>query len=153
VPPNSHAFDDIDAQRQAWLEGKRDASALNTQGWTVHQWLRFINEMPRLNLTEQQLAELDKAFHFTGTHNNEIAFAWYALALDNSYYSVLPALKKHLTEIGRRRLIVPLYQKLASSEYYDWAKTVYLAARSGYHPQTQASLDMMFSDQPLEHTH
>ncbi|MDG5900259.1 M1 family metallopeptidase [Shewanella xiamenensis] len=153
VPPNSHAFDDIDAQRKAWLEGKRAASALNTQGWTVHQWLRFINEMPRLNLTEQQLAELDKAFHLTGTHNNEIAFAWYALALDNGYYSVLPALKQHLTEIGRRRLIVPLYQKLASSEHYDWAKAVYLAARSGYHPQTQASLDMMFSDTPIEHEH
>jgi len=153
TPPNSPAFDDIDAQRQAWLDGKAKASALNTQEWTVHQWLRFINEMPRLNLTPAQLLELDNAFHFTGTSNNEIAFAWYSLALDNRYFSVLPALKLHLTEIGRRRLIVPLYQKLASSEHYDWAKTVYLAARSGYHPQTQASLDMMFSDTPIEHQH
>ncbi|MGL4746196.1 MAG: M1 family metallopeptidase, partial [Shewanella sp.] len=153
TPPNSPAFDDIDAQRQTWLDGKAKASALNTQGWTVHQWLRFINEMPRLNLTPAQLLELDNAFHFTGTSNNEIAFAWYSLALDNRYFSVLPALKQHLTEIGRRRLIVPLYQKLASSEHYDWAKTVYLAARSGYHPQTQASLDMMFSDTPIEHQH
>lgn len=153
TPPNSPAFDDIDAQRQAWLDGKAKASALNTQGWTVHQWLRFINEMPRLNLTPAQLLELDNAFHFTGTSNNEIAFAWYSLALDNRYFSVLPALKQHLTEIGRRRLIVPLYQKLASSEHYDWAKTVYLAARSGYHPQTQASLDMVFSDTPIEHQH
>ncbi|MCG9965176.1 M1 family metallopeptidase [Shewanella cutis] len=153
TPPNSPAFDDIDAQRQAWLDGKAKASALNTQDWTVHQWLRFINEMPRLNLTPAQLLELDNAFHFTGTSNNEIAFAWYSLALDNRYFSVLTALKLHLTEIGRRRLIVPLYQKLASSEHYDWAKTVYLAARSGYHPQTQASLDMMFSDTPIEHQH
>lgn len=74
-------------------------------------------------------------------------------ALDNGYYAVLPALKQHLTHIGRMRLIVPLYQKLASSDKYDWAKSVYLRARSGYHPQTQASLDMMFADKPLEHEH
>ena len=153
VPPNSHAFDDIDAQRQTWLEGKLSASELKTSTWTVHQWLRFINEMPRINLDQTKLAELDKAFHFTGTGNSEIAFAWYSLALDNGYYAVLPALKQHLTHIGRMRLIVPLYQKLASSDKYDWAKSVYLRARSGYHPQAQASLDMMFADKPLEHEH
>ncbi|MCS6154731.1 M1 family metallopeptidase [Shewanella baltica] len=153
VPPNSHAFDDIDAQRQTWLDGKLSASELKTSTWTVHQWLRFINEMPRVNLDQAKLAELDKAFHFTGTGNSEIAFAWYSLALDNGYYAVLPALKQHLTHIGRMRLIVPLYQKLASTDQYDWAKSVYLKARSGYHPQTQASLDMMFADKPLEHEH
>ncbi|PIW59144.1 M1 family metallopeptidase [Shewanella sp. CG12_big_fil_rev_8_21_14_0_65_47_15] len=153
VPPNSHAFDDVDAQRQTWLEGKLSASDLKTGTWTVHQWLRFINEMPRVNLNQAKLAELDKAFHFTGTGNSEIAFAWYSLALDNGYYAVLPALKQHLTHIGRLRLILPLYQTLASTEHYDWAKSAYLKARSGYHPQTQSSLDMMFADKPLEHQH
>ena len=153
VPPNSHAFDDIDNQRQAWQEGKVAATALSTQTWTVHQWLRFINEMPRLNLSQAQLMELDSAFHFTETSNNEIAFAWYSLALDNGYYQVLPDLKQYLTDIGRRRLIVPLYQKLASTEHYNWAKGVYLSVRDGYHPQTQASLDMMFADKPIEHQH
>lgn len=153
VPPNSHAFDDIDTQRQAWLEEKRSTDKLKTGTWSVHQWLRFINEMPRINLNQAKLAELDKAFHFTGTGNSEIAFAWYSLALDNGYYAVLPALKQHLTNIGRLRLIVPLYQKLAGTDQYDWAKNVYLNARPGYHPQTQASLDDMFADTPLEHSH
>ncbi|MGI2025473.1 M1 family metallopeptidase [Shewanella glacialipiscicola] len=153
VPPNSHAFDDIDAQRQAWLEGKLRTNELKTNTWSVHQWLRFINEMPRINLNQTKLAELDKAFHFTGTGNSEIAFAWYSLALDNGYYAVLPALKQHLTNIGRMRLVVPLYQKLASTDQYDWAKSVYFNARPGYHPQTQASLDAMFADTPLEHSH
>ena len=153
VPPNSHAFDDIDAQRQTWLDGKHSASELKTSNWSVHQWLRFINEMPRINLDQTKLAELDKAFHFTGTGNSEIAFAWYSLALDNGYYAVLPALKQHLTNIGRMRLVVPLYQKLAGTEQYDWAKNVYINARPGYHPQTQASLDAMFADKPLQHEH
>ena len=153
VPPNSHAFDDIDAQRQAWLEGKLRTNELKTNTWSVHQWLRFINEMPRINLNQTKLAELDKAFHFTGTGNSEIAFAWYSLALDNGYYAVLPALKQHLTNIGRMRLVVPLYQKLASTDQYDWAKSVYFNARPGYHPQTQASLDAMFAGTPLQHEH
>ena len=153
VPPNSHAFDDIDAQRQAWLEEKRSTDKLKTSTWSVHQWLRFINEMPRINLNQTKLAELDKAFHFTGTGNSEIAFAWYSLALDNGYYAVLPALKQHLTNIGRMRLVVPLYQKLASTDQYDWAKSVYFNARPGYHPQTQASLDAMFASTPLQHEH
>ena len=153
VPPNSHAFDDVDLQRQTWLEGKVSAKALKTKTWTVHQWLRFISEMPRINLHQAKLAELDNAFHFTGTSNSEIAFAWYSLALDNRYYTVLPALKQYVNEIGRRRLILPLYQTLASTEHYDWAKHVYLNARSGYHPQTQASLDLLFADKPIAHEH
>lgn len=153
APPNSHAFDDVDLQRQTWLEGKVSAKALKTKTWTVHQWLRFISEMPRINLHQAKLAELDNAFHFTGTSNSEIAFAWYSLALDNRYYTVLPALKQYVNEIGRRRLILPLYQTLASTEHYDWAKHVYLNARSGYHPQTQASLDLLFADKPIAHEH
>ncbi|UXK10184.1 M1 family metallopeptidase [Shewanella putrefaciens] len=153
VPPNSHAFDDVDLQRQTWLEGKVSAQALKTKTWTVHQWVRFISEMPRINLHQAKLAELDNAFHFTGTSNSEIAFAWYSLALDNRYYIVLPALKQYVNEIGRRRLILPLYQTLASTEHYDWAKHVYLNARSGYHPQTQASLDLLFADKPIAHEH
>lgn len=153
VPPNSHAFDDVDLQRQTWLEGKVSAKALKTKTWTVHQWLRFISEMPRINLHQAKLAELDNAFHFTGTSNSEIAFAWYSLALDNRYYTVLPALKQYVNEIGRRRLILPLYQTLASTEHYDWAKHVYLNARSGYHPQTQASLGLLFADKPIAHEH
>ncbi|AVV81888.1 aminopeptidase peptidase M1, membrane alanine aminopeptidase [Shewanella putrefaciens] len=80
--------------------------------------------MPRINLHQAKLAELDNAFHFTGTSNSEIAFAWYSLALDNRYYTVLPALKQYVNEIGRRRLFLPLYQTLASTEHYDWAKHV-----------------------------
>ncbi|MCH1930574.1 M1 family metallopeptidase [Shewanella sp. A25] len=153
VPPTSTAFDAIDAEREAWLTEKVSATMLNTKGWSVHQWLRFINEMPRVQLTPAQLKELDSAFEFTGSSNNEIAFAWYALALDNQYYAVLPALKSYLTHIGRLKLIEPLYQKLASGEQFTWAKEVYLNARASYHPVTQANLDGLFSDVALTAHH
>lgn len=154
TPPTSSAFDDIDKQKHAWLAGTINTAQLKTTDWTVHQWLRFINELPRLDLEHKKLAELDSSFHLTGSHNSEIAFAWYSLALDNHYFAVLPALKEHLTRIGRLRLIVPLYQKLANSEHEVWAKEVYLSARDGYHPLTQTTLDALFHDsKDAEHLH
>ncbi|MCE9688224.1 M1 family metallopeptidase [Shewanella sp. AS16] len=144
TPPHSEAFTSVDEQRRAWLDGKLDAGQLQTRDWVVHQWLRFINEMPRLDLSHDKLAELDKAFDFSHTGNKEIAFSWYSLALDNQYYEVLPPLDAYLTQIGRRRLVVPLYQSLAESKQRAWAKAVYLRARAGYHPLTQSGLDRLF---------
>ena len=49
---------------------------------------------------------------------------------------------KYLVSIGRRKLIVPLYKKLAQSEMGKaWAIEVYNKARPGYHPLAQGTVD------------
>lgn len=139
--PTSDAFVKVDEQSQQWVAGK--TAQVNTQNWTVHEWLHFINNLPR-DLPKEKMVSLDKAYNLTNSTNAEIAHAWYKLALSNGYEEVKPALEKYLVGIGRRKLIVPLYKMLAESGNKAWAKQVYAKARPGYHPLAQGTVDAIF---------
>eukprot|EP00487_Bulimina_marginata_P007852 TRINITY_DN29567_c0_g1_i1.p1 TRINITY_DN29567_c0_g1~~TRINITY_DN29567_c0_g1_i1.p1 ORF type:complete len:137 (-),score=25.02 TRINITY_DN29567_c0_g1_i1:31-441(-) len=45
--PTSDAFDKVDTQISLWTKGEITANALPTENWTVHEWLYFINNLPR----------------------------------------------------------------------------------------------------------
>ena len=47
-----------------------------------------------------------------------------------------------MTRIGRRYLVVPLYEELAKTPGgLQFARGVYAKAKPGYHPMTQASIE------------
>lgn len=141
--PTSDAFDKVDAAKQAWLSGGTTATQLPTANWTVHEWLYFLNNLPR-DLSIKKMTELDGEFNLTQSTNAERAFAWYMLAVSNGYQPIYPALDKHLSSIGRRKLIVPLYKALITNGKKDWAQNVYLKARPGYHSLAQGTIDALF---------
>lgn len=139
--PKSNAFDLVKKQSKAWLMGNKLLSDIPTSSWTVHEWLYFINTLPR-ELSNSQMSELDSQYNLTTSSNAEIAHAWYLLALNSGYQVVKPQLEQYLINIGRRKLIVPLYKKLAeNNDDLSWAKQVYSKARPGYHPLAQGSVD------------
>lgn len=142
--PTSDAFNKVDAATAAWLKGDKDLADLPTNDWTVHEWLHFLNNLPR-DLSLDKMAKLDSAFNLTNSTNAERAFAWYMLAVGNGYEAIYPALDKHLTSIGRRKLIVPLYKSLVKHGKRDWAQKVYNNARPGYHPLAQGTVDAIFN--------
>ncbi len=141
--PTSDVFKIIDASAKAWLENPSSLNQLPTDKWTVHEWLHFINNLPR-DLDLEKMTQLDTAFNLTNTTNAEIAFAWFMLAIGNQYQEIYPALDKHLTSIGRRKLIVRLYKELVKHGKGNWAHKVYLNARPGYHPLAQGTIDAIF---------
>lgn len=142
--PTSPVFDIIDNQIEQLKLGKITPSQLNTSQWTVHQWLHFINNLPP-NLDVKVMSQLDAQFNLTISSNNEIAHAWYLLALRSGYEAIYDELKDYLIAIGRRKLIVPLYKQLAmSSKGKEWAKNIYKIARPGYHPLAQGTIDEVF---------
>ncbi|MFY8301025.1 M1 family metallopeptidase [Pseudoalteromonas sp. SS15] len=141
--PTSDAFNKVDAATAAWLKGDKGLTDLPTNAWTVHEWLHFLNNLPR-DLSLDKMAKLDAAFNLTNSTNAERAFAWYMLAVGNGYEAIYPALDKHLTSIGRRKLIVPLYKSLVQHGKRDWAQKVYNNARPGYHPLAQGTVDAIF---------
>ncbi|MDP4985586.1 M1 family metallopeptidase [Pseudoalteromonas tunicata] len=141
--PVSDTFDKVNANSQAWLAGQATLSSLPTDQWTVHEWLHFINTLPR-DLSLAQMTELDGAFKLTQSGNAEIAFAWFMLAVGNGYNEIYPALDKHLSGIGRRKLIVPLYKTLIAHDKKQWANAVYQKARNTYHPLAQGTIDALF---------
>ncbi|MDP4944678.1 MAG: M1 family metallopeptidase, partial [Alishewanella sp.] len=123
--PQSDAFLRVQQYSNAWRSGLTALTEIPTSEWTVHEWLYFINNLP-LDISLGQLQQLDGAFQLTQSSNSEIAHAWFLLALKTDYAAVLPALESYLINIGRRKLILPLYKQLASTpEGLALARKVY----------------------------
>lgn len=134
--PESQAFTNIDTSRTAWLNSEIEASAIDTENWTVHEWLYFLNNMPDA-LTAEQMEALDSSFELTQSKNNEIAHSWLLMSIKNWYQPALPRLKEYLTSIGRNKLVKPLYRELAKTEEGKaLGKAAFEKAKPSYHPLT-----------------
>ncbi len=141
--PQSSAFAPIDVARQQWLTGEQAVDAIDTDEWTTQQWLYFLNNLPE-DIGVERMAALDQAFGLTQIGNNEIAHSWLKLAIQNDYQPAFARLQQYLISIGRRKLIVPLYEILMRSESGSaMAKAIYAKARPGYHPLAQSTIDEM----------
>ncbi|HWP94246.1 MAG TPA: M1 family metallopeptidase [Gammaproteobacteria bacterium] len=142
VLPQSEAFAAVDAVREAWLAGRTPATALAVADWSTQEWLHFIDGLPE-KIAPERLAELDAAFDFS-KRNAEIAHSWFLVAIRNGYTPAYPALERYLVEIGRRKLIKPLYEALMKTpEGAAFAKRVYAKARPGYHYVSTNTLDAL----------
>jgi hypothetical protein len=145
---DSTRFDRVDAQLASWLEGATPASALETEGWTTHEWLRLLRGVP-VDLDAGRLAELDRAFAFTESGNSEVLAAWFRLVIPADYRPAFPALERFLLRVGRNKFLGPLYGALAATpEHREWARSVYRRARPGYHPLTQRMVDGILEREP-----
>lgn len=139
--PYSDAFERIDRFEAAWLAGETALAAAPSAAWSVHEWLYFLNNLPE-DLGVDRLRELDAAFDLTASRNNEIAHSWLLQAIRHGYRPAFERLESYLVGIGRRKLIVPLYQALMETdEGAAFARRVYARARPGYHPLAVASID------------
>ena len=146
IAATSPRFDAVDALRGQWLAGKAKPADLDTSKWNTQEWVRFLEGMPE-TLSPAQLAELDAAFHFTGTANAEIAQRWYPLTVRSSYMAARPAIADFLGRIGRRKLIMPTYGALAATpDGLSFAKEVFTKARPGYHPITIVSVEKTLAE-------
>jgi aminopeptidase N len=141
VLPATNAFDAVDEARSRWLDGKLAAKKIDTRDWLSPQWRVFLDNMPT-PLRKEQLADLDQAFALTHSSNAVVTRSWLMLVIRNGYSPAIPRLEEYLKVIGRRKLIVPLYEELMKTPAgKTMAKRVFALARSGYHPQTVAALD------------
>ena len=88
------------------------------------------------------MAELDQAFELTSSGNAEIVHQWLLIAIRNDYLPTRDRLERYLLDIGRRKLVLPLYQAMAeTADGRSLAMNIYRQARPGYHPITANSVD------------
>lgn len=88
------------------------------------------------------MTSLDRQFNFTNSGNAEVQCDWYVLAVRHQYKVAYPQVKKFLTEVGRRKFIVPIYKELLKSEHgKKMAKQIYAKARANYHPVAYQTID------------
>ena len=139
--PASAAFDVVETAASGWAAGELRAADLETASWTTHEWLHFLAVLPE-RLDAAQMAELDAAFSLTESPNAEIAHQWLLIAVRNAYRPADARLERYLLEIGRRKLILPLYAALAATpDGRERARAIYRRARPGYHPISTGSID------------
>ena len=138
----------VDEQRLRWEQGALATDALQTAAWTVQEWLHFLNRAARPQPVAR-LQELDRRFQLTVSRNAEIAHAWFRLAIASSYPGLEPSLESYLTNIGRMKLIEPLYEDLLQTPAgAEFARRIYAEARPGYHAIAQRRLDRLLHAPP-----
>ena len=139
----SRNFSIVDTARIAWQGSGALPSAQITGEWVTQEWVHFIDGLGK-TLPLDKLAALDKAYHFTGTANGEIAMRWYPLAIRSGYTDANEAAAAFIERVGRRKLILPIYAELVKTpEGLAFAKAAFEKAKPGYHPITTASVQDM----------
>lgn len=130
----------VDSARLAWLGSHQLPPPQLTSEWSSQEWIHFLEGMPD-TLDMEQMSQLDTAYTFSHTPNGEIAMRWYPLAVRSGYVLAYPPMEEFLERIGRRKLIMPVYEALVQTpEGLGLAKEVFARARPGYHPITSASV-------------
>jgi aminopeptidase N len=139
--PASPRLEAIAAARKDWLAGKRAAADVGAKDWNTHEWMYFLDGLPD-KVPLKDIEAFDAAWHLTGAANAEIARRWYLVSIRGGYVKARPAMAEYMTRIGRRYLVVPLYEALAKTpDGLAFAREVYAKAKPGYHPMTQASIE------------
>jgi hypothetical protein len=148
LPPNfpvvkSERFEKVDEELKKWNSDGIKAPSLITKQFTTQEWLRFLGGLPE-KISLERMKELDDAFGFTKSGNSEILCEWFTHCIRNNYSQANAAMESYLINIGRRKLVKPLYQEMvATSEGKAMAKTIYTKARPNYHAVTYHTIDEM----------
>lgn len=136
----------VDSARLAWLGSAQLPPQQLTAEWTTQEWIHFLEGMPQ-TLTQEQMAQLDTAYRFTGTPNGELAMRWYPLAVRSGYMLAFEPMTEFLQTVGRRKLILPIYTALVQTpEGLALARQVFERARPGSHPITAASVQRIIDE-------
>lgn len=147
VIPESDRFVKVERQMNAWANGTA-ASELAIEGWTTHEWLHFLRSLPE-SMSQEQLSELDEAFNFTNSGNNEILGIWFVIAVNNKYERAYPSMEKFLVNVGRRKFLSPIYKAMAEDEVSkEMALEIYRKARANYHSVSYLSIDEILGYDP-----
>ncbi|WP_394696297.1 M1 family metallopeptidase [Pseudoxanthomonas japonensis] len=141
----SRGFSNTDTARIAWQGSGQLPNKQLTDAWVTQQWVHFLEGMGE-TLTVEQLKQLDDAYHFTGTANGEIAMRWYPLTIRSGYVEARPEIARFIERVGRRKLIMPIYEELVKTpEGLALAKESFARARPGYHPITTGSVEALLA--------
>ena len=139
--PKSDAFAKVEAQTEHYLMGHQAAKDINVSQWTTQEWLHFLTNLPD-DFNAAKMAELDAAFNLTKSGNSEIQFQWLLMSIRSNYAAADQRLEEFLITIGRRKFVKPLYEELIKTPTGKTRATaIYVKARAGYHPITQATVD------------
>jgi len=140
--PDAIRFKKVDQTLADWKANEKIEST-STGGWSTHEWLHFLKNLPE-KLSPTQMKSLDDAGRFTASGNAEIITAWGVIAIRNGYEKMNPKLETFLINTGRRKFLMPLYSEFIKTPAGKTrAVAIYEKARPNYHFVAVNSLDKL----------
>ena len=144
IVPRSDRFVKVEHEIERWANGT-PAKELATAQWSTFEWMHFLRHLPS-GLEPARLAELDQAFGFTRSGNAETLCAWLEQSVRNDYRPAEERTVEFLTDVGRRKFLVPLYSAMIVSERGKIvAQEIYRKARPNYHAVSVRTLDELLA--------
>lgn len=142
--PSSERFAKVDEVLNKWENGMA-AKEIDTEGWSTHEWLHLLRNLPA-DLTKEQMHELDEAFGFTASNNAEILDVWFLQAIKHDYEPAYEKMKTFLIHTGRRKFLTPLYSEMIKTGAgKKMAEEIYAKARPNYHYVSVNTIDNMLN--------
>lgn len=115
----------------------------DTKSWTPHEWVHFVRNLPAAT-DVATLKKLDAQFGLSSSANAEIRCAWYASVIPKGYAAeIMPGMESFLTEVGRRRFLMPVYTELKKAGLSDDARRIFQKAAPGYHAVSRNSVEAL----------
>lgn len=141
----SKRFQNVSSTLKAWSDGSFHADEIDTKNWSTNEWLQFIRKLPD-SLDVVRFEELDKAFGFTNSGNNEILAIWLEKNVLAGNHTVDHKLEEFLVTVGRRKFLTPLYRAILKVDPSGkWATEIYTKARPNYHSVSTETLDKLLN--------
>lgn len=113
----------------------RAPAAEEAEGWSVTEWVLYLESMPRPS-PRAACEALDARYALTTAKNPEVLVAWLTLACESGYTDpVLPRVTEVLGQTGRMKYLKPLYRALAKRpETKPLAERLFGELEAQYHP-------------------
>ncbi len=138
--PRSPLLAAVDEQAAEFRESK-NVGELRTDAWSTQEWLHFLEAIAP-DVKTADMAALDRRFHLTESGNAEILCVWLRLSIQHEYTAAEDALRRFLTDVGRRKFLEPLYRELVKTPAgRERALDVYRTARGRYHAVSRGTID------------
>jgi leukotriene-A4 hydrolase len=136
----SERFARVDAALELW---KKDGFSFDTTGWSSHEWVHFLKNLPG-EISLEDMEALDRQFAFTNSGNAEILGVWFVHCARNLYQPAFGAMELFLVHTGRRKFLMPIFTELIKTgEGRRLAIEIYKKARPNYHFVAYSSLDKL----------
>ena len=143
--PQSATLDIAGKMAKSWAIGELAVEDISWDYFSPQAAVYFINNLP-VDLSDEQLGELDSSFGFSQSLNAEIARAWFIQVATRRYQPAYPGMRAYLNRYGRTRLVKPVYEALvANGQDGALSRELFTAASVKYHPLTKRAIESALS--------
>lgn len=143
--PESKRFDAVRNTLEQW-RSRQSVSKAELAHWSTHEWVYLIRSLEAGD--GARTAQLDQEFGFTQSKNAEILSVWFVHVIRNApahaqSKAFQEAAASFLTQVGRRKFLMPTYRALKENNQLEWARSIYQKARPNYHAVARQSVDAL----------